>query len=301
MKKKPASIRARPSTPAEPRETYGAHPSNAWSADAGTVSFVRAVHEPHVLRFAIETAAGGKTGGKNRTETHTAAGTESRHIELDMRRAAIIVVDMQNDFCHPEGWFAQKGVDMRATRKPIPKIQKLLPAWRKRHGHVIWLNWGIRADRQNLSPTIHFKGKRTPHDVGYGEHSAIDHGPALVAGEWGAAVIDELQPEPDDVHVFKHRLSGFWDNELDSVLRMRGITTLLFVGINTDRCVFSTLQDAAFLGYDCVLLKDACSTPSPTYVSRAIHFIVEQLHGFIATADAVLTSLNAPNPEETPS
>ena len=116
-------------------------------------------------------------------------------------------------------------------------------------------------------------------------------------GEWGAQIIADLQAAPSDIQVSKHRLSGFWDNELDSLLRASGITTLLFAGINTDRCVFSTLQDAAFLGYDCILLKDACSTPSPAYVTRAIHFLVEQCHGFVATAAALQQSLASRNQE----
>jgi hypothetical protein len=79
-----------------------------------------------------------------------------------------------------------------------------------------------------------------------------------------------------------------------SVLRGQGLQTLLFAGVNTDRCVFPTLQDAGFLGYDCLLLEDACSTPSPAYVSRAIHFIVRQLHGFTATAADLLAALPTP-------
>jgi nicotinamidase-related amidase len=112
-----------------------------------------------------------------------------------------------------------------------------------------------------------------------------------VRGEWGSQVVEELAVEAADITVFKHRLSGFWDNELDTILRQQGITTLLFTGVNTDRCVFSSLHDAGFLGYDCVLLADACSTSSPTYVSRAILFIVQQLHGFVATTGALLESM----------
>jgi len=212
-------------------------------------------------------------------------------VQFDLARSALVVVDMQNDFCHPEGWFAQKGLGTKAARKPIPVIAGLLPAWRAAGGAVVWLNWGIRADALNLSPTIHFKGKRSADGVGYAERSPIDHGPSLVRGEWGARVVDELEVAASDITVHKHRLSGFWDNEFDSLLRQQGITTLLFAGINTDRCVFSTLQDAAFLGYDCVLLKDACNTPSPAYVTRGIHFIVQQLHGFVATAEALMASL----------
>jgi nicotinamidase-related amidase len=229
-----------------------------------------------------------------------------QRIEIDLARSALVVIDMQNDFCHPKGWFGQKGISVKPMRKPIATIAGLLPAWRAAGGGVVWLNWGVRPDRLNLSPTVQFKGKRSAEGVGYAESSPDDRGLSVVAGEWGAQVIDELIAAPSDITVFKHRLSGFWDNELDSILRQQGITTLLFAGVNTDRCVFSTLQDAGFLGYDCVLLTDACSTPSPAYVSKAIHFIVQQLHGFVATTAALLPALKAstklrkPSPSRVP-
>ncbi|MGI3131883.1 cysteine hydrolase family protein [Halopseudomonas pachastrellae] len=248
---------------------YGPHPDNAWHRQYGVTSLLRPAHAPQPLLF----------------------GSDQGNLELDISTSAVVVIDMQNDFCHPEGWFAQKGASMRATRRPIAPLQRLLPAWRQAGGRVVWLNWGIRADRLNLPPVVHFVGKRGASEVGYGEHSPIDHGPALVQGSWGAEVISELAPEPTDIQVCKHRLSGFWDNELDSILRGQGITSLLFAGINTDRCVFSTLQDAGFLGYDCILLRDACATLSPAYVSRAIHFLVAQCHGFVATAAALHTAL----------
>ena len=216
-------------------------------------------------------------------------------LEIDLHHSALVVVDMQNDFCHPEGWFGQKGVSMRATRKPIPMLQKLLPLWRAAGGQVIWLNWGVRADRLNLPEGVLFKAKVDAQGqlsgIGYAESSLLDRGPSLVPGHWGAQVVDELPVAAEDITVFKHRLSGFYDNELDSLLRQQGLKTLLFAGINTDRCVFSSLQDAGFLGYDCVLLEDACSTPSPAYVSRAILFLVEKLHGFVASAQALTVSL----------
>jgi nicotinamidase-related amidase len=171
----------------------------------------------------------------------------------------------------------------------------MLPLWRAAGGQVIWLNWGVRADRLNLPAGVLFKAKVDAQgqlsDTGYAESSPLDRGPSLVPGHWGAQVVDELPVAATDITVFKHRLSGFYDNELDSLLRQQGISTLLFAGINTDRCVFSSLQDAGFLGYDCVLLEDACSTPSPAYVSRAILFLVEKLHGFVASAQALTVSL----------
>ena len=226
---------------------------------------------------------------KNTISIHFDAQPQA--IDIDLARSALIVVDMQNDFCHPAGWFGQKGISVKPMRKPIATIARLLAGWRPAGGAVIWLNWGVRPDRLNLSPTVQFKGKRAAGGVGYAERSPQDHGLSVVPGEWGARIVDELPIAPQDITVYKHRLSGFWDNELDSILRQQGITTLLFAGVNTDRCVFSTLQDAGFLGYDCVLLSDACSTPSPAYVTKAVHFIVQQLHGFVATTTALLPAL----------
>lgn len=250
---------------------FGPAPHNAWTLSAKGLSLVRQPRSTVAVQF----------------------DALPQRIEIDLARSALIVVDMQNDFCHPKGWFGQKGISVKLMRKPIATIAGLLPAWRAAGGAVVWLNWGVRPDRLNLSPTVQFKGKRSADGVGYAEASPDDHGLSVVAGEWGAQVIDELSAAPSDITVFKHRLSGFWDNELDSILRQQGITTLLFSGVNTDRCVFSTLQDAGFLGYDCVLLADACSTPSPAYVSKAIHFIVQQLHGFVATTVAVIPALKA--------
>lgn len=252
---------------------------NAWTLDDAGVSLVRQPRRPKTVHL----------------------DAQPQRITLDIVRSVLVVVDMQNDFCHPRGWFGQKGISVKPMRKPIAAIAALAPAWRAAGGTVLWLNWGVRADRLNLPPLVQFKGKRSSDGVGYAETSPADRGRSLVPGEWGAQVVEELAVAPADITVYKHRLSGFWDNELDSILRMRGATTLLFAGVNTDRCVFSTLQDAGFLGYDCVLLEDACSTPSAAYVTRTIHFIVRQLHGFTARSADLITALAAPSKQRRPS
>ncbi len=249
---------------------FGPAPHNAWTLEAdGRVSLVRRPAKPRPLRLPAA----------------------PQPVEIDLAASALVVVDMQNDFCHPRGWFGQKGIGVAPMRRPIPLLQRLLPAWRAAGAPVVWLNWGIRADRANLPPTVLFKGKRSAKGTGYGERSPEDRGRSLVPGDWGAAVVEELEVAPRDFTVFKHRLSGFADNELDGLLRAQRVNTLLWTGINTDRCVFSSLQDAGFLGYDNLLLADACSTPSPAYVTRAIHFLVQQLHGFVAAGEDLLAAL----------
>ena len=80
--------------------------------------------------------------------------TDGRLVTFDLARTAIIVVDMQNDFCHPEGWLAHIGVDVTPARAPIAPLQALLPALRSNQVPVIWLNWGNRPDRLTLSPAL---------------------------------------------------------------------------------------------------------------------------------------------------
>jgi ureidoacrylate peracid hydrolase len=181
----------------------------------------------------------------------------------------------------------------------VPSLRRFIAGLRGAGVPVIWLNWGVRADGANLPAMTLAKG-RLGGTPSYAEPSPSGRGRVLVRNDWGAAVIEDLPVSPTDIVVHKHRLSGFWDNELDSVLRCLGVTTLLFAGINTDRCVFSTLQDANFLGYDCILLEDICATVSPDFVRDAVLFLVRQLHGVVATSDALLAAIGMPEPTPSP-
>ena len=216
-------------------------------------------------------------------------------VEFDVAAAALVVVDMQNDFLHPEGWFSARGVDSAPVTAVVPSVERLTKAIRRAGVPVIWLNWGVRADRANL-PSAFVAKARDSKTLTYAEPSPSGRGRILVRDEWGAAIIDQLPVDPADLLVHKHRLSGFWDNEFDSILRQRGITTLFFAGINTDRCVFSTLQDANFLGYNCVLVEDACATVSPDFVRDAVLYLVRLLHGVVATSDAIFSAIGMPDP-----
>jgi ureidoacrylate peracid hydrolase len=216
-------------------------------------------------------------------------------VDVDLGATALIIIDMQNDFLHPDGWFAASGADIAPVTSVVPAVERLASAIRRAGVPVVWVNWGVRADCANL-PTSFVEKARRARTVAYGEPSPSGRGRILVRDEWGAATIDSLTVAPTDILVHKHRLSGFWDNELDSILRQRGITTLMFAGINTDRCVFSTLQDAGFIGYDCMLIEDACATVSPDFVRDAVLYLVRQLHGVVATSDAIFSAIGMPDP-----
>lgn len=219
-----------------------------------------------------------------------------QNVVLDINRTALLIIDMQNDFCHPQGWLASIGVDVSAACVPVKPLQALLPAARSQGVPVIWLNWGNRPDKLNLSPSALHVYNGDARSVGLGDalpgapcDSAQNH--VLQAASWGAAVVSELVKAPIDISIDKYRMSGFFDTCLDSVLRNLDIKTVLFAGVNADQCVLATLMDANFLGYDCVLLEDCTATTSPAFCWDATLYNVRQCFGFTTTSTELLTGL----------
>jgi nicotinamidase-related amidase len=218
--------------------------------------------------------------------------TETKTLHLDLAKTAILVIDMQNDFCHPDGWLAHIGVDVTPARTPIEPLQKLLPILRQVNIPVIWLNWGNRPDLMNISANVLHVYNPTGEGVGLGDPLPANGAQVLMKDSWAAAVVSELEQLPQDIHIDKYRMSGFWDTPLDSILRNLGRTTLLFTGVNADQCVMATLQDANFLGYDCLLVKDCTATTSPEYCWLATLYNVKQCFGFVTDSPAIVKMLS---------
>jgi ureidoacrylate peracid hydrolase len=157
---------------------------------------------------------------------------------------------------------------------------------------IIWLNWGNRPDRLNLSPSLLHVYKPSGRGIGLGDKLPGSGAPVLEKDSWAAAIVDELNPDASDIRVDKYRMSGFWDTPLDSILRNLGLTTLLFAGVNLDQCVMCTLQDANFLGYDCILVEDCAATTSPDFCREAALYNVKQCFGFVTGSAAVVAALS---------
>jgi ureidoacrylate peracid hydrolase len=217
--------------------------------------------------------------------------TASRKLTLDLQHTAIIVVDMQNDFCSVGGWLDHIGVNTQVLLNPIDPLNRLLPILRKAGVPVIWLNWGNRPDRLNLSPSILHVYNATGEGTGIGEPLPHNGSHVLEQGSWGAAPVEGLHIEVDDIHVDKYRMSGFWDTPLDSILRNLAIDTILFAGVNIDQCVMATLQDAVCLGYDSILLEDCCATTSPAFCTEATLYNIQQCYGFVTNSTEVLEGI----------
>ena len=225
----------------------GPSAGNAWRVSADRADLVRAHTPPRPLT----------------------ADALPKPVTIDLGRTGMIVVDMQNDFCHPDGWLASIGVDVTAARAPIEPLARLLPMLRTVGVPVIWVNWGTRPDRLNLSPALRHVYDPTGSGQGLGDALARTGKRVLQAGSWSAGIVDELSPPAGDIHVAKHRMSGFWDTPLDSICRNLRLDTLLFGGVNLDQCVLHTLADANFLGYDTILVEDCSATTNPDFCREA--------------------------------
>ena len=247
----------------------GPSPRNAWQADAGRVDLRRRSRPPQPVELPCL----------------------PQRVLIDLSRTAMVIVDMQNDFCDPGGWLASLGVDVTAAQAPIAPLTNLLPILRQGDVPIVWLNWGNRPDRANLPPgIIHVYDPDGDH-IGLGDPLPPGGSPVLERGSWGAAIVHGLQVAPGDLRVDKYRMSGFFDTELDGILRNLDVTTLLFGGVNLDQCVLSTLMDAACLGYDCVLLEDCAATTSPAYCRDATIYNVRQCFGFVASGADLVAGL----------
>ena len=207
-------------------------------------------------------------------ETPLSIDARPKRVLIDASATAILVIDMQNLFCQTADEQEQKQLP---TAQPIPSLRRLLPYLRSIGIRVIWLNWGNRADKLNLSPSVLYPFNK---DGGF-QPSMLDK------GSLDAEIVENLKVELDDVRIDKYRISGFWDTPLDSILRNLRILTLMFAGVNLDQCVYATLVDANCAGYDCILVEDCTATLSPSYCRDATMYNIEKALGFITDTNAI--------------
>ncbi len=212
---------------------------------------------------------------------------------------AVIVVDMQNDFASVGGMFERAGIDVGVIRAAIEPTRALIGAARASGLRVVYLKMGFQPD---LSDT---GGADSPNwqihrRLNAGDTVAAPDGSSsriLIRDTWNTAIIDELTPEPADIVVWKHRYSGFFETPLDELLCAAGIATLIFVGATTSICVDSTVRDAMFRDYHCLVVEDCTAEPIGDGLARSNHdatmLTTRLLFGSTATSASVITALIA--------
>src|SRR6478736_7496054 len=201
---------------------------------------------------------------------------------LAAAETAVVVVDMQNAYASKGGYVDLAGFDIAGAAGTIGQIAKVLETARAAGVQVVFLQNGWDAGYDEAggpgSPNWHksnaLKTMRARPEL---------QGKLLAKGGWDYELVDDLKPEPSDIVLHKTRYSGFFNSQLDSVLRSRGIRNIVFVGIATNVCVESTLRDGFFLEYFGVMLEDATHHLGPDFIQQATVYNVEKFFGWVAT------------------
>jgi ureidoacrylate peracid hydrolase len=195
---------------------------------------------------------------------------------------AVVVVDMQNAYATPGGYVDIAGFDVSGAAAAIAQTKKVVEAARAAGILVIYFQNGWDKDYVEAggpgSPNWHksnaLKTMRARPELA---------GTLLAKGTWDYALVDELAPQPGDIVIPKTRYSGFFNTNIDSVLRSRGIRTLVFTGVATNVCVESSLRDAFHLEYFGIVLEDATHHLGPDFIQKAAIFNIERFFGWVST------------------
>jgi ureidoacrylate peracid hydrolase len=212
-------------------------------------------------------------------------------IDLDLSKTAVVVIDMQNDFASKGGLFDVAGVDVSPVRAVISATQRVLAAARNAGMTVVYLKMGFLPDLSDLGAEGSVNRERHLH-FGVGRPCRAPDGREgrfLVRDTWNTDIVADLTPHTDDVVLYKHRFSGFFETDLHDVLRQRGIVNLIFTGCTTSVCVDSTLRDAMFRDYRCVLMADCTAEPIGNDQERSNHeaslLTIQALLGWVSTSE----------------
>ena len=218
-------------------------------------------------------------------------------ILIDTAKTAVVVVDMENDFGAKGGMFDRAGIDISGIQKVVGPIAKVLASARAARVKIIYLKMGYHPDLSDLgAPDSVNRVRHLRMGVGQtvrapdGRESRI-----LIRDTWNTDIVPQLTPQADDVVVYKTRFSGFYQTDLDDRLRKMGIKHLIVTGCTTSICVESTVRDAMFRDYLCVLLADCMSEPIGYGLPRSNHeaslLAVEVLLGWVSGSAEFIKAL----------
>lgn len=196
---------------------------------------------------------------------------------LSADRAALLVIDMQNAFAHPEGTLGVSGVNVAPALETIPVVRRLVEAFRAADRPVIW------------TQQVHLAADAARDAKQLASHTAKRKRVSAISGSWDAAFVDELADLVDDPTyvIVKHRFGAFHQTRLDGLCAMLGVRTLFVVGLTANACVETTLREAYLRDFDVVAVTDAIAAVRPEWIDTA-KAVWGQYLGVLAESDEVL-------------
>ena len=218
-------------------------------------------------------------------------------ITFDSAKTAVLVVDMQNDFGSKGGMFDRAGIDISGIQTAVDPTAKVLAAARKAGIKIIYLKMGYKPDLSDLGAPDSVNRVRHLR-IGVGEKVIAPDGKEsriLIRDTWNTDIVTDLKPEPGDDVIYKTRFSGFYETDLDARLKKMRVKHLIVTGCTTSICVDSTVRDAMFRDYLCVLLADCMSEPIGHGLPRSNHdaslLAAEVLLGWVSDSDRFLKAI----------
>ena len=219
-------------------------------------------------------------------------------LDLTPEETAVVVVDMQQGFVGTGGAWDRMGVDPTTAQATIGPIARVLTASREAGLSVVYLTMDLDSGRRPEpgGGAGYWTQARWTRWIAAGEpKQTVDPDCRLPAGVKESDILPELAPAPSDVIVLKPRWTGFYNTDLDAILKQRGITTLVFTGGTTSNCLEATLRDAFFRDYRCLLLADCTWEPVGNRLSRSNYeatlLLVEVEYGWVSDSSALVLAL----------